>query len=85
MGADEPLEGEIVEEETAPPVPPVTDYDDAGVPSFEYVRDRIAGRAGGAELAGESAEAKSVDTQLAERERAGREKLAEIRRAMRGE
>jgi phage shock protein A len=85
MGADEPLDAEIVEEETAPPAPLETDYDEAGVPRFEYVRDRIAGRVGGAELAGESAEAKSVDAQLAERDRAGREKIEEIRRAMRGE
>jgi phage shock protein A len=84
MAEDEPLEAEIVEEVPAQ-APLVTDYDEAGVPRFEYVRDRIAGRVGGAELAGESAAAKSVDAQLAERERAGREKLEEIRKAMRGE
>ncbi|PRY35782.1 PspA/IM30 family protein [Umezawaea tangerina] len=89
---DEPLaiEGEIVEETGAPPpVVPAFDYTDDGVPTFDYVRDRIENRvgtaAGSTELAGGTPEAASVDEQLAERDRAGRDRLEEIRRAMRGD
>lgn len=68
---------------------PTGDYNEAGVPSFDYVRDRIEGRfatsVGSTELAGETPEGRSVDEQLAERDRAGQEKLEQIRRAMRGE
>ncbi|MFL6140785.1 MAG: hypothetical protein ACJ72N_02800 [Labedaea sp.] len=74
--------------ETPPPVPD-GDYNEAGVPSFEYVRDQIEGRiatsAGASELAEGSAPAASVDEQFADRERAGRDKLEQIRRSMRGE
>jgi hypothetical protein len=86
------IDAEIVEDSTAveitaPPIP--IDYNDAGVPSFDYVRDRIEGRVatsiGANELAGETARAKSIDEQMAERDKAGRDKLEEIRRAMRGE
>ena len=84
------IEGEIVETtDTPPPVVPAFDYTDDGVPTFDYVRDRIENRVGTAsastELAGGAPEAASVDEQLAERDRAGRDKLEEIRRAMRGE
>jgi phage shock protein A len=83
------LEGEIVEDSTPAPVVPQGDYTDAGVPTFDYVRDRIEGRIGtsigAGELAAESPQGKSIDEQMAERDKAGRDKLAEIRRAMRGE
>ncbi|MET1073389.1 MAG: hypothetical protein ABWY11_12150 [Umezawaea sp.] len=89
---DEPpaIEGEIVETTDAPPpVVPTFDYTDDGVPTFDYVRDRIENRAGTAaastKLAPEAASVASVDEQLAERDRAGRDRLEEIRRAMRGE
>lgn len=86
MTENEPIDAEIVEEPATPPIPtgPV-DYTEGGVPTFEYVRDRIATQVGAAELAEESPQTLSVDQQLAERDRAGREKLEEIRRAMRGE
>ncbi|HJQ47557.1 MAG TPA: hypothetical protein VJ870_14760 [Amycolatopsis sp.] len=65
------------------------DYNEAGVPSFDYVRDRIENRVniaiGSEELAKESAEGASVEQQMADRERAGRAKLEEIRRSLRGE
>ncbi|CRK58265.1 Diaminopimelate decarboxylase [Alloactinosynnema sp. L-07] len=74
---------------TAPQEPIETDYTGGGVPTFDYVRERVegklAGSAGATELAGELPEAKSVEEQLAEREKAGKSKLEEIRRAMRGE
>ncbi|MCS7478429.1 hypothetical protein ACFFQW_39170 [Umezawaea endophytica] len=84
------IEAEIVEEPAvAPPVVPAFDYTDSGVPNFDYVRDKIENRVGTAhaatELSGAVPEAKSVDEQMAERDRAGRDKLEEIRRSMRGE
>ena len=89
---DEPLaiEGELVgEPEPAAPVVPEFDYTESGVPNFDYVRDKIENRVGTAaastELSGGVPEAKSVDEQMAERDRAGRDKLEEIRRSMRGE
>ncbi|HEV2780129.1 MAG TPA: hypothetical protein VGX25_12120 [Actinophytocola sp.] len=86
--AEEPvvIEGEVVDD---PPPPAPVDYTDAGVPTFDYVRDRIENRAataaGTTELADETPQATSLDEQLAERDRAGRERLEQIRRSMRGE
>jgi phage shock protein A len=87
-----PLDAEIVEEKkdltVAQPVElPPADYDEAGVPSFDYVRDRIETRVGtsiGAEeLAGATPEGKQVEDQFEARKKAGLSKLEEIRRAMR--
>jgi phage shock protein A len=89
---DEPLaiEGELVDSPDAPtPVVPEFDYTDDGVPNFDYVRNRIESRfatsSASTDLAGDAPEVTSADEQLAERERAGRDKLEEIRRSMRGE
>jgi phage shock protein A len=86
------IDAELVEDDTAPQVvaPSVQgDYTEAGVPTFDFVRDRIESRiattAGATELVGETSQAKSIDEQMAERDKAGRDKLEEIRRAMRGE
>lgn len=66
---------------------PITDYTDGGVPTVDYVRDQIEGRfaksLGTAELAGETPPVQSLDTQFAEREKAGKDRLEEIRRSMR--
>jgi phage shock protein A len=88
--SDEIVDAEIVSDSAAPPpVLPDADYNEGGVPSFDYVRNRIEGRfatsVGSTELAEESPQGVSIDEQLAERERAGRDKLEEIRRSMRGE
>lgn len=82
------VDGEVVEP-AAPPLPlPAPDYDEHGVPSFDYVRDRIEQRSGTAightELAGGTEAARSLDEQAAERERKAAEKLAEIRRSLGG-
>jgi phage shock protein A len=90
---DEPIDAELVEDGTAldKPLPQVApgDYDAAGVPSFDYVRDRIENRMatsiGSGELAGATPEGKAVEDQFEAREKAGRDKLEEIRRQMRGE
>jgi phage shock protein A len=95
----EPIDAEIVPDDKQQPdkqrldepLPVVgpTDYNDQGVPTFDYVRDRIENRtatsAGMRELTGESPQAKTIDEQMAERDKAGRDKLEEIRRSMRGE
>lgn len=68
---------------------PGPEYDDAGVPSFESVRDQIEARyataQGAAELDAESPEGRSVDEQYDERQRAAAERLAQIRESMRPE
>ncbi|NMH92541.1 hypothetical protein HF519_13375 [Pseudonocardia bannensis] len=68
---------------------PTPDYTEAGVPSLDYVRERIEGRyarsLGATELADETQQAQSLAEQQAEREKAGRERLEEIRRSLRGD
>lgn len=62
-------------------------YDDAGVPTFESVRDKIEARystaQGSAELDAESPEGRSVEDEYDERRRAAAERLAQIRESMR--
>lgn len=73
-----------------PPVPEF-DYTDGGVPTFDFVKDRIEKRAataeGSTELAGlgTGQDMAALDKKLADRDEAAKDKLAEIRRAMRGE
>ncbi|MGX7825814.1 hypothetical protein ACTG9Q_12040 [Actinokineospora sp. 24-640] len=68
---------------------PTGDYDETGVPSFDYVRDRVENRAataaGADELAKETPDAAELDKRMAERDEAGRDRLEQIRRSMRGE
>ena len=68
---------------------PVGDYDDAGVPTFEHVRDKIEGRyaasLGSTELTEESEAGRVVAQQEADRDAAARERLEQIRRSVRGE
>jgi hypothetical protein len=89
---DEPVDAEVVPA-TGPGAapagePPAPDYDERGVPSFDYVRDTIERRyatsIGAAELAGETAAARSVEEQEAERAAKAKEKLEEIRRSLGG-
>ena len=89
---DEPLDAEIVEENkdlaTTPVVAPEGDYTTAGVPTFDYVRDRIETRIatniGATELAEATPEAKTAEDQFEARKKAGQEKLEQIRRSMQG-
>jgi phage shock protein A len=82
---DEPIDAEIVPEPA--PSPPPTGYTDGGVPTLDYVRDKIEGRyataLGMEELVGETEQARSFDEQEAARKKAAEEKLAEIRRSLR--
>jgi phage shock protein A len=65
------------------------DYDDAGVPTFEHVRDKIEGRyataLGSTELTEESEAGRSIAQQEADHEAAARERLEQIRRSVGGE
>ncbi|HET6288345.1 MAG TPA: hypothetical protein VFG15_16565 [Amycolatopsis sp.] len=86
----EVLDAEIVEETPVPPAEvPDPDYSESGVPSFDHVRDRIEQRyttsLGSTELAGLGGkeDVASLDKKIADRDKAAKDKLAEIRRAMR--
>ena len=91
------MDGEIVDDTstTALAVPasslPEPDYDVSGVPSFDFVRNKIENRyttsQGSAELAGLGTEntVEALDKKIADREQAGKDRLAEIRRSMGGE
>jgi phage shock protein A len=91
-GNEDPvIDAEIVEENkdltvAPPPVVPPGDYNEAGVPSFDFVRDRIENRiatsVGTEELANATPEGKSVEDQFEARKKAGLSKLEEIRRSM---
>jgi hypothetical protein len=69
----------------AVPSEPAGDYVD-GVPTFDFVRDRIEGRfataVGSTELAEESAAGRSVAQQQEDRDAAARERLEQIRRSI---
>ena len=81
---DVPIDAEIVPEHTPPPA---TDYTDGGVPTLDYLRDKIEGRyataLGMEELVGETEQARSLAEQEAARKKAAEEKLAEIRKSLR--
>ncbi len=93
----EPIDAEIVPDDT-PVVTPsapqpstsqpplATDYDDRGVPSFDYVRDKIEGRhatsVGMGELMADTPQGRSVEEQEADREKAAKARLDEIRRSL---
>lgn len=99
---DQPQDAEVVDAEivenpaalpapapVGPPAPAFTpDYDDSGVPSFDYVRAKIEGRSataiGSTELAAETEQGRTLDEQLAERDRKAKEKLDELRRSLGG-
>lgn len=70
-------------------VAPPADYSAAGVPSLDFVRDKIEGRyaksLGSTELAQETPEARSFEEQAAQRAEAAKEKLEAIRRSLRGD
>ncbi len=74
---------------SVPPPLPDPDYTEAGVPSFDYVRDQIESRfatsIGANELAADTPRGSAVEEQFAHREQAGKDRLDAIRRAMREE
>jgi phage shock protein A len=83
---NEPVDAEIVPEPA--PAPPATGYTDGGVPTLDYVRDKIEGRyataLGMEELVGETDQARSLAEQEEKQKEAAAAKLAEIRRSLGG-
>jgi phage shock protein A len=83
---NEPIDAEIVPEGAAPAARVPTDYTDGGVPTLDYVRDKIEGRyataLGMEELAGETDRGRSLAEQEAKRKEAAAAKLEEIRRSL---
>lgn len=73
------------------PTDPQTDpgFDDAGVPTFDSVREKIETRFGTAigasELAGETPEGRDAEDQYEQRQQSATERLKEIRESMRDE
>lgn len=96
MSTDQPaeptpdvVEGEIVADPTPPGYPPNIpdpDYSESGVPTFDFVRDKIENRIatsiGARELAEESPQGQQVDEMMRKRDEAAKKKLAEIRKSM---
>lgn len=68
------------------PTVPATDYTDAGVPTLDYLQEKIDRRygtaLGAAELAGADDEAQARQRAAADRQRAATDRLAEIRRSL---
>jgi hypothetical protein len=68
-----------------PPLPP-PDYDERGVPSLDYVRNKIEGRyatsLGAGELVEDSAAGRDIEQQEADRAAKAKDKLEEIRRSL---
>ena len=64
-------------------------YDSAGVPTFDYVREKIETRygtsLGATELDAESPEGRRAEEQDEDQQRAAAERLAQIRESMRSE
>ncbi|WP_370950310.1 hypothetical protein AB5J62_21460 [Amycolatopsis sp. cg5] len=96
-GTNDPnvVDAEVVDETpasnlpaTVEPVVPEADYSEGGVPSFDYVRDKIENRhatsVGASELAGLGTEhtMEALDEKIAKNKEAAKDKLAEIRRSM---
>ena len=79
------IDAEIVES-PCPPVPIAPDYTDAGVPTFNHVRDKIEERIGRAigseELAHETPAGRGVQEQWDAREKAAKERLEQIRKSL---
>jgi hypothetical protein len=84
---DEPIEAEQVEEPTGTGPVPAPDYDEHGVPSLDYVRQKIEGRyatsLGLTELAEDTPAARTEQQRAADRDEAARARLEEIRRSLR--
>jgi phage shock protein A len=70
----------------ATPQPPAPDYDENGVPSLEYLRDKIEGKyataLGATELAEGDERVQDQAEQQAERDKKAADRLAEIRKTL---
>ncbi|GAB87286.1 PspA domain-containing protein [Gordonia rubripertincta] len=84
--SDDVIDAEIVHTGPVPGTLPDPDYTDSGVPTFDFVRDKIENRVttaiGSQELAEASAEGQSVDEMMRKRDEAAKKRLEEIRKSM---
>ncbi|WP_241548979.1 PspA domain-containing protein [Gordonia alkanivorans] len=84
--SDDVIDAEIVHTGPVPGTLPDPDYTDSGVPTFDFVRDKIENRIntaiGSQELAEASAEGQSVDEMMRKRDEAAKKRLEEIRKSM---
>ena len=68
------------------PEPPAPDYDENGVPTLDFVRDKIEGRyataLGATELAEGDERVQDQADQQAERDKKAADRLAEIRKSL---
>jgi hypothetical protein len=87
----DPVDAQIVDAQIVPdpagrPAVPDPDYDEHGVPSLGYVREKIEGRyatsIGAAELAEATPEGREIEEQEADRAAKAKAKLDEIRRSL---
>lgn len=86
----EPLDAEVVDALPVAPAAPsyeeVTGYTASGVPTFDHIRDKIERRTttalGAEELAHGTAAGEDAERAFADREKAAKAKLEEIRRSM---
>ncbi|WLP90544.1 hypothetical protein [Gordonia sp. NB41Y] len=83
--------GQIIDGEVVPADPvigsvPDPDYTEGGVPTFDFVRDKIENRIataiGSQELAESTPEGQSVDEMMRARDEAAKKRLEEIRKSM---
>lgn len=87
MTADnEPIDAEIVPDEQ-PSIPPTQTpgYTEDGVPTFDYVQHRVESMGAKNELDAATPAAQNAQFDFEQTKRAGKDKLEEIRRSMRGE
>ena len=90
---DEPVSAEVVPPEARaiplPVAPEETGYTPDGVPTFDYVREKIETKfgtsIGATELAAETPEGRRVDEQYEARQQAAADRLAQIRESMKNE
>ncbi|MBD0860252.1 PspA domain-containing protein [Gordonia sp. zg691] len=84
--SDDIIDAEIVHTGPVPGALPDPDYTDSGVPTFDFVRDKIENRIttaiGSQELAEASPEGQGVDEMMRKRDEAAKKRLAEIRKSM---
>ncbi|MHC3004542.1 PspA domain-containing protein [Gordonia metallireducens] len=84
--SDDIIDAEIVHTGPVPGTLPDPDYTESGVPTFDFVRDKIENRIttaiGSQELAEASAEGQSVDEMMRKRDEAAKKRLEEIRKSM---
>ncbi|WP_408633330.1 hypothetical protein [Mycolicibacterium arenosum] len=89
---DEPVSAEVVPDPAVTPIPVApeeTGYTPGGVPTFDYVREKIETKfgtsIGATELASETPEGRRIEEQYEARQQAAADRLAQIRESMKNE